>query len=346
MMTPCYHVEAADCPGQGEDCRSVRIRVYVARHSSCDAVRYCGSFEVRGADTLPVTYLYCSANTMNHSTKTVGITCVDSSEQTGRRSDHVATEEPMEIRLRHQVEGKWAERSISITMRTPGNDAELALGFLFTEGIVHGAEQVNHVEHCGPANVDGLRNVVKVTLAEGVSVDVGKLMRNFYTTSSCGVCGKSSLEALKTESRFDIADPVPLLAASALTAAPDLLRKQQTLFDSTGGIHASGLLDARGDLVALKEDVGRHNALDKLIGQALNLGQVPLASSTVILSGRASFELLQKSLMAGVPIVAAVGAPSSLAIECAEANGMTLVGFLRGKGFNVYSSPERIMFDR
>ncbi len=283
---------------------------------------------------------------MMHSTKSVGITYAAPSEQPEQRADHVATEEPMEVRLRHQVDGQWTERSISITMRTPGNDAELAVGFLFTEGIVHGADQIQHVEHCGPANVDGLRNVVKVTLTEGVAVDVGKLMRNFYTTSSCGVCGKTSLEALKIESRFKIADPKPMLAASCLSAAPDLLRDRQTLFESTGGIHASGLLDTDGNLVALREDVGRHNALDKLIGRSLNLGQVPLSSSVVLLSGRASFELLQKSLMVGVPIVAAVGAPSSLAIECAEANNMTLVGFLRGQGFNVYTAPERIMFDR
>ncbi|MFK8030106.1 MAG: formate dehydrogenase accessory sulfurtransferase FdhD [Gammaproteobacteria bacterium] len=282
---------------------------------------------------------------MNHSTKSVGITYATARQLPEQRHDDVATEEPMEVRLRHQVDGKWSERSISITMRTPGNDAELAVGFLFTEGIIREAAQVDHVEHCGPANAEGLRNVVKVTLSEGVDVDVGKLMRNFYTTSSCGVCGKTSLEALNIESRFDIADTGPLLAASALSAAPDKLRELQQLFDATGGIHASGLLESDGELVAVREDVGRHNALDKLIGQALQKGHLPLTKSAVILSGRASFELLQKSLMAGVPIVAAVGAPSSLAIECAEANNMTLVGFLRGQGFNIYSHPERISMD-
>ena len=251
----------------------------------------------------------------------------------------------MEVRLRHQVDGAWTERSISITMRTPGNDAELAVGFLFTEGIVRGFDQIAHVEHCGPANAGGLRNVIKVTLAEGVEVDVGKLMRNFYTTSSCGVCGKSSLEALNVEARYDIPEPVPLITATALGAAPERLREQQKLFDSTGGIHASGLYAANGELQAVREDVGRHNALDKLIGQALQQRRLPLSESTIILSGRASFELLQKSLMAGIPIVAAVGAPSSLAIECAAANNMTLVGFLRGQGFNIYTSPERIIFD-
>lgn len=261
-------------------------------------------------------------------------------------NDHVATEEPMEVRLRHQVDGKWTERSISITMRTPGNDAELAAGFLFTEGIVRDASDIAHAEHCGPPNASGLRNVVKVTLAEGVTVDVGKLMRNFYTTSSCGVCGKSSLEALDVETRFTIPAPRPMLTDAALIDAPAKLRATQSLFDSTGGIHASGLLDRAGDLLAVREDVGRHNALDKLIGHALGERALPLSECAVLLSGRASFELLQKSLMAGVPIVAAVGAPSSLAIECAEANNMTLVGFLRGSGFNVYSGPERIMFDR
>ncbi len=282
---------------------------------------------------------------MTHSTKSTGITYAADSGIKEQRVDQVATEEPMEIRLRHQVDDVWTERSLSITMRTPGDDAELAVGFLFTEGIVQGADQVAHVEHCGPANASGLRNVVKVTLAEGVDVDVGKLMRNFYTTSSCGVCGKSSLEALKTEARYAIAEPVPLLAASRLRAAPDALRERQALFDSTGGIHASGLLTPDGELQVVREDVGRHNALDKVIGNALSEGQLPLSESAVVLSGRASFELLQKSMMAGVPIVAAVGAPSSLAIECAEANNMTLVGFLRGQGFNIYSVPERIRLD-
>lgn len=282
---------------------------------------------------------------MFQSTKSVGITSATVSGQREQRDDQVATEEPMEVRLRHQVDGNWTERSISITMRTPGDDAELATGFLFTEGIVRGIDQIAHVEHCGPANAGGLRNVVKVTLTEGVEVDVGKLMRNFYTTSSCGVCGKSSLEALNVEARYEIPEPEPLITASALAAAPELLRKHQKLFDSTGGIHASGLYAPSGEMQAVREDVGRHNALDKLIGQALRQRLLPLSTSTVILSGRASFELLQKSLMAGIPVVAAVGAPSSLAIECAAANNMTLVGFLRGKGFNIYTSPERIIFD-
>lgn len=282
---------------------------------------------------------------MNHSTKRVDMTFATPLDTPQRRADEVVTEEPMEIRLRHQVDGAWTERSISITMRTPGSDAELAVGFLFTEGIVRDAGQVAHVEPCGPANADGLRNVIKVTLAEGVDVDVGKLMRNFYTTSSCGVCGKSSLEALSVEARYVIPDPAPLLAASALTAAPDALRAQQRLFDATGGIHASGLLDASGRLQVVREDVGRHNALDKLIGYALQQGRLPLSEHAIVLSGRASFELLQKSLMAGVPLVAAVGAPSSLAVECAEANNMTLVGFLRGRGFNAYTVPERIRYD-
>lgn len=279
---------------------------------------------------------------MKHSTKTVDVARVGGGDSERRLEDQVATEEPMEIRLRHQVDGRWVERSISITMRTPGNDAELAIGFLFTEGIVRSADQVGHVEHCGPADEQGLHNVIKVTLAPGVVVDVGKLMRNFYTTSSCGVCGKSSLEALEVESRYDIPVVGPVFQTSHLRQGPEQLRAEQHLFDATGGIHACALLSTEGELLAVREDVGRHNALDKLIGWALQAGNVPLSTSAVILSGRASFELLQKSLMAGVPLVAAVGAPSSLAIECADANRMTLVGFLRGQGFNIYTRPDRI----
>lgn len=259
-------------------------------------------------------------------------------------SDAVAVEEPMEIRLAHYVDGKVEERSISITMRTPGNDEELALGFLFTEGIIHRADQVVSVMPCGPANVDGLRNVVKVVLHDTVNVDIGKLMRNFYTTSSCGVCGKSSLAALAVESQHPIAKVRPMMRDGYLHAAPDKLRAAQVLFDQTGGIHAAGLLNTSGALVDVKEDVGRHNALDKIIGAALGKNQIPLSDHAIVLSGRASFELLQKSMMAGVPLVAAVGAPSSLAVECAKDCNITLVGFLRDQSFNIYAAPERVVY--
>jgi len=277
---------------------------------------------------------------VNHSIKHVET--VGAADQRAR--DTVATEEPMEIRLRHWVDGLPQERSITITMRTPGNDVHLAIGFLFTEGIISGRDDVAHAEHCGPANADGLRNVIKVSLNESVEVDVGKLMRNFYTTSSCGVCGKSSLEALAQESHYTIPDNAPVLPASLIHQAPALLRNEQSLFDMTGGIHATGLLDSAGKLLAVYEDVGRHNALDKLIGSALMDEALPLHDCMIMLSGRASFELLQKSMMAGVPVVAAVGAPSSLAIECAKANGITLIGFVREETFNVYSASQRIAF--
>lgn len=279
---------------------------------------------------------------MNHSFKEVET--VGASHQ--RLRDTVATEEPMEIRLRHWHDGQPQERSISITMRTPGDDVNLAIGFLFTEGIIRERADVAHAEHCGPGNAEGLRNVIKVTLHESVEVDVGKLMRNFYTTSSCGVCGKSSLEALEQESIYTLMADQPVLPASIIHEAPALLRKEQGLFDMTGGIHAAGLVDEHGTLLAVHEDVGRHNALDKLIGRALLNESLPLNKCMVMLSGRASFELLQKCLMAGVPIVAAVGAPSSLAVECAKANSITLVGFVREKTFNVYSASQRIAFTK
>lgn len=259
-------------------------------------------------------------------------------------NDVVVTEEPMEIRLRHFVDGAPEERSISITMRTPGDDHHLALGFLFTEGIIRGIDDVDAIAHCGPGNDDGLRNVVKVSLREAVAVDVGKLLRNFYTTSSCGVCGKSSLEALSVQSRYAIATPRPLMLAEYIRAAPQKLRSQQDLFDETGGIHAAGLMDSSGQLLDVREDVGRHNALDKLIGAALRNDRLPLAEHAIILSGRASFELLQKSMMAGVALVASVGAPSSLAVECAVEKNITLAGFVRADRFNVYSGSARIIY--
>ncbi|NNF17436.1 MAG: formate dehydrogenase accessory sulfurtransferase FdhD [Gammaproteobacteria bacterium] len=269
--------------------------------------------------------------------------------RTQRNSSHcdndvVATEEPMEIRLRYHVEGKPQERSISITMRTPGNDHELALGFLFTEGIIQKADDVAVIDHCGPPNPDGLRNVVKVSLHAHVAVDIGKLLRNFYTTSSCGVCGKTSLDALAVQAPYAIGQPAPMIAAQHICRAPILLRKHQALFEETGGIHAAGLMNSSGELLAVCEDVGRHNALDKLIGTAMREQRLPLADYAIILSGRASFELLQKSLMAGAPLVAAVGAPSSLAVECAIEQQITLAGFVRDDGFNVYAAAERIIY--
>lgn len=260
------------------------------------------------------------------------------------RDDVVATEEPLEIRLElDDGKGGRQERSISITMRTPGNDEELALGFLYSEGIVRENSDIRLARPCGPPASNGLINVVRVELAEGVGVDLDRLERHFYTSSSCGVCGKASLDAVAIQGRFDIAANDFSIAASLLGELPAALRSDQAVFEETGGLHASGLFDASGRLVDLREDVGRHNALDKLIGSRLQADQLPLSSHLIVLSGRASFELMQKAMMAGCPLVAAVGAPSSLAVELAQEFGITLVGFLKRDRFNIYSRPERVV---
>ncbi len=261
----------------------------------------------------------------------------------GDRDDVVATEEPLEIRLSWtQPDGRRAQKSISITMRTPGSDEELAAGFLLTEGIIAGPAELEAIGPCGPPAANGLINVVRVDLAAGVEVDLARLERHFYTSSSCGVCGKASLEAVAVQGRYELRGNALRISADNLGALPERLRGMQSVFDRTGGLHASGLFDAAGQVRASREDVGRHNALDKLIGQALLKDELPLSDCGVVVSGRASFELMQKAMMAGIPILAAVGAPSSLAVEFAEEFGMTLVGFLTASRFNVYSRPDRI----
>jgi FdhD protein len=258
-------------------------------------------------------------------------------------SDAVATEEPLEIRLAYShPDGDRRERSISVTMRTPGKDLELAVGFLFTEGIVRGRNDVDSVGPCGPPAANGLVNVVKVELAPSVGVDLDRLERHFYTSSSCGVCGKSSLEAVAVQGRYDVDSVGGTFSRDALGGLPDALRSRQDVFDRTGGLHASGLFDPDGRIVLVREDVGRHNALDKLIGNRLMEDALPLSGFGIVVSGRASFELMQKAMMAGCPIVAAVGAPSSLAVELAEEFGMTLIGFLKPDRFNLYTRPDRI----
>lgn len=258
-------------------------------------------------------------------------------------SDVVATEEPLEIRLGYFVDGEHRERSISVTMRTPGKDLELAVGFLYTEGIIQRPEDVASVGPCGPPAADGLVNVVRVEIARGVDVDLDRLERHFYTSSSCGVCGKSSLEAVKVQSRYAMADVPFAIGRDALGGLPDALRAQQDVFDQTGGLHASGLFDRDGRVVLVREDVGRHNALDKLIGNRLMAEALPLHDFGIVVSGRASFELMQKAMMAGCPLLAAVGAPSSLAVQLAEEFGITLVGFLKRDRFNIYTRPDRIV---
>jgi len=259
-------------------------------------------------------------------------------------SDAVATEEPLEIRLGYsRRDGSRAEENVSVTMRTPGHDEELAVGFLFTEGIIHARADVQGVVPRGQPAENGLVNVVRVELMPGVTVDFKRLERNFYTTSSCGVCGKASIDAVAVQGQYDVAAAGFAVSAAVLGRLPETLRAQQSVFDQTGGLHASGLFDATGHIVALREDVGRHNALDKLIGSALLHGELPLRERGLIVSGRASFELMQKAKIAGCPLVAAVGAPSSLAVELAKEFGMTLVGFLKADRFNIYNRHDRVV---
>jgi FdhD protein len=225
-------------------------------------------------------------------------------------------------------------------MRTPGHDEDLAAGFLYTEGILHARADVRDIRHCGPTTSPS--NTIRVELARGVSADVGRLQRNFYTTSSCGVCGKSSIEALATGARRIESTGAWTLSPSVVDALPARLRADQATFESTGGLHAAALFTLHGELVALREDVGRHNAVDKLIGSRFLGGRLPADESILFLSGRASFELLQKAVMGRVPVVCAVGAPSSLAIEAAREFGVTLLGFVRDGRFNVYTGAERL----
>ena len=251
------------------------------------------------------------------------------------RRDTLATEEPLELRLLSGAE----RRTVAVTMRTPGNDFELAAGFLFGEGVV-GLEDIQRISYCVDVPAEQLYNVVNVTL-HGAIPELRSLERHFTTTSACGVCGKASLEAL--EIRGCTALPVTFeVTPGLITSLPDKLRAAQNLFEATGGLHAAALFSKEGELLALREDVGRHNALDKLVGWALLNGLLPLSEQIVLLSGRASFELLQKSLMAGVGVVCAVSAPSSLAVSVAKAFGITLVGFLRGERFNIYANEARV----
>ena len=263
--------------------------------------------------------------------------------------DVLAVEEPLEIRL--GIGG--THRSISITMRTPGEDAELAAGFLFTEGILRGPDQIRQIRHCGLKigkqkgaleRASSLNsNTIRVDLHEGVDIDFKRLERHFYTTSSCGVCGKSSIDALATTTTKLADREYPTLESDLIHTLPEKLRAAQDVFAQTGGLHASALFTAGGELVMSREDVGRHNALDKVIGAKFLNDELPLSDKILLVSGRASFELVQKALMARIPVLIAVGAPSSLAVELAGEFGMTLVGFVRDGSFNVYSCPERIV---
>jgi FdhD protein len=255
------------------------------------------------------------------------------------RPDILATEEPMELRL---IAG-GARQTVAVTMRTPGADFELAAGFLYGEGIVSSPDDIRKISYCLDAGVDaGQRyNIVNVYLRGGCDYDLRPLERHFYTTSACGVCGKASLEQLELRG-CPVTTPGPVVATQTIYSLPGKLREAQGLFEATGGLHAAALFDAEGNLVALKEDVGRHNATDKLFGWALLEERLPLSDHIVMVSGRSSFEIMQKCLVAGVPIVCAISAPSSLAVDVARQFNMTLVGFLRGNRFNVYAGSERI----
>ena len=252
------------------------------------------------------------------------------------RPDQLAIEEPLEIRLSPQ-------QTVAVTMRTPGADFDLTAGFLYSEGVVSHRQDIWRMSYCDTKDVDIEQryNIINVALKEGLLPDLQPLERHFFTTSACGVCGKASIEALQIRGCpvIPIGMEVP---AEVIYSLPDKLRAAQGIFTATGGLHAAGLFDAQGQLLRLREDVGRHNALDKLVGSALLADELPLNNYIIMVSGRSSFEILQKCLTAGVPIVCAVSAPSSLAVALAREFGITLVGFLRGQRFNVYSGLERI----
>jgi FdhD protein len=253
------------------------------------------------------------------------------------REDVLAVEEPLEIRV--------GGNALAITMRTPGHDFDLAAGFLVSEGVISRGDQFGAARYCAGATVDGENtyNVLDVTLAAGVPAPDPSLERNFYTTSSCGLCGKASIDAVRTLSVYPVADDPLQVDAALLATFPDLLRARQDVFEKTGGLHAAALFDgATGEMLVLREDVGRHNAVDKVVGWAVTQNLLPLRGTVLMVSGRASFELTQKASMAGIPILAAVSAPSSLAVELAAEIGLTVVGFLRGQSMVVYAGAERI----
>lgn len=255
-----------------------------------------------------------------------------------KRADLLAAEEPLEIRV--------GGRPLAVTMRTPGHDVELAAGFLVSEAVISRGDEFSNAIHCGGPGTGGMENtynVLDVTLAPGVAPPAPEVARNFFTTSSCGVCGKASIEAIETVSRYEVSADESTVDAEMLATFPDRLRAEQAVFAKTGGLHAAALFDAAtGELLVVREDVGRHNAVDKVVGWAALQDRLPLRGTVLQVSGRTSFELVQKAVMAGIPMLTAVSAPSSLAVELAEAFGLTLVGFLRPPSMNVYARADRI----
>jgi FdhD protein len=258
-------------------------------------------------------------------------------------NDILAVEEPLEIRLAYGSSDSLITQNLAVTMRTPGFDEELALGFIFTEGIITRDTDIDRIEHIFTNCSESNQNIIRVTLNDAAIPNLLHAERNFYTTSSCGVCGKTSIQAIRSVSSFSsdslYCDPIH---PGLITDLPDKLAKQQKLFADTGGLHAAALFSNEGELLFIREDVGRHNALDKLIGCSLNAKMLPLTKSILLLSGRASFELVQKAAMASIPVILAIGAPSSLAVNLAKEFGITLIGFLKKTRFNIYSGEERI----
>ena len=259
------------------------------------------------------------------------------------KEDRVAVEEPLEIQLSSPTAAGSAAKSISITMRTPGDDGELALGFLFTEGIIAGSADVRSVTAVGqPLPGNEQSNVIRVELQPHVALDFERLQRHFYTTSSCGVCGKASLDALRVSGQESLGHRKTKFPSAVIVALPDTLRTRPRMLSAPGGLPAAAAFSAAGDIFVLREDVGRHNAVDKVVGNLLQKNKLPGGELGLLVSGRASFELMQKALVAGMPLLAAVGAPSSLAVQLAREFDMSLIGFLRADNFNIYSGSHRI----
>ncbi len=273
---------------------------------------------------------------MNRVTQRRRITKFRIGGQAGRREDVLAGEEPLEIRL--------GGSAFTVTMRTPGDDFDLVAGFLVSEGVVWEPGQLPSLRYCAGVDENGQQtfNVVEAQLRPGVELPDTAMERHVYTSSSCGICGTASIDAVRKSSRFDLHDDTAPVDLGVLASLPDRLRESQKLFDRTGGVHAAGLFTSEGELLCLREDVGRHNAVDKVVGWALREGMLPLRGTILQVSGRASFELVQKAQLAGIPVLAAVSAPSSLAADLADDAGLTLVGFSRGTSLNCYSHPDRI----
>jgi len=260
--------------------------------------------------------------------------------------DLVSIEEPLEIIIRFKNKESWVDNTISITMRTPGDDEDLVRGFLFNEKVIEKIEYIEKIESTGkPTDQYGLKNKITITINNSENIDIDKIKRNFLTNSSCGVCGKTSLDSLEIIKKDKILKSIPKISKEIIMLSPDKLRQNQSEFSKTGGIHASGLFTDQGEIVAIKEDVGRHNALDKLIGHTLNKKLLNPSTQFLTCSGRLNFDLVQKALMANIGVLIGVGAPTSLAIDLANRFDMTLVGFVKEDSFNIYSNSERILID-